>query len=142
MAVDNNMLSKVWQKVFSLIKTITGDVDVKNKGTLQYQIDNMGTGKGAKEISWAEYNALPDEEKNNGTLYAIPDAPFVSDLTIQAMTLEMYEALTEEEKMDDTVRFISDATFFADGDMIIAFDVIDGILVATYDDGKESVTNG
>lgn len=82
MATDNGMLSKAWQKVFSLIKTITGDVDVENKGTLQHQIDNMGTGKGAKEISWAEYSALSDEEKNNGTLYAIPDAPFFAGSNI------------------------------------------------------------
>ena len=33
-------LEKVWGKVFELIKSITGDVDVKGKGTLQQQINN------------------------------------------------------------------------------------------------------
>lgn len=27
------------------------------------------------EISWADYQSLPDEEKNNGTIYFVPDMP-------------------------------------------------------------------
>ena len=34
------MLNEIWVTVFTLMKTIVGDVDVKNKGTLQKQIDD------------------------------------------------------------------------------------------------------
>ena len=34
------MLNEIWVTVFTLIKSIVGDVDVKNKGTLQKQIDD------------------------------------------------------------------------------------------------------
>jgi len=34
------MLNEIWITVFTLIKSIIGDVDVKNKGTLQKQIDD------------------------------------------------------------------------------------------------------
>lgn len=34
-------LTKVWLKVWTLVKTLTGDVDVSGKGTLQAQIDNL-----------------------------------------------------------------------------------------------------
>lgn len=34
-------LNRVWEKVFSLVKILTGDVDVNNKGTLQKQIDDV-----------------------------------------------------------------------------------------------------
>lgn len=37
-------LSQVWEKVFSLVKSITGDVDVTNKGDLQAQIDGIDIG--------------------------------------------------------------------------------------------------
>ena len=34
-------LDKVWKKVFSLIKILTGDVTVNRDGTLQDQIDEL-----------------------------------------------------------------------------------------------------
>lgn len=34
-------LTKVWLKVWTLVKTLTGDVDVSGKGTLQAQINNL-----------------------------------------------------------------------------------------------------
>ncbi len=33
----------VWEKVYGLMKLVTGDVDVAGKGNLQEQIDNMDT---------------------------------------------------------------------------------------------------
>lgn len=37
------MLNEIWVTVFTLIKSIVGDVDVKSKGTLQKQIDDCFT---------------------------------------------------------------------------------------------------
>ena len=37
---DKAKLKQVWEKVFQLVKLITGDVDYKNKGTLQEQINS------------------------------------------------------------------------------------------------------
>ena len=34
-------LNRVWEKVFSLVKILTGDVDVSTKGTLQKQLDDV-----------------------------------------------------------------------------------------------------
>lgn len=39
--LDPTGLGSVWNKVFSLVKLLTGDVDVKGKGTLQHQIDEL-----------------------------------------------------------------------------------------------------
>lgn len=46
--MSNNKLNKdgvkaFWDRVFVLIKKITGDVDVKNKGTLQEQVNGVST---------------------------------------------------------------------------------------------------
>lgn len=46
--MSNNKLNKdgvkaFWDRVFVLIKKITGDVDVKNKGTLQEQVNEVST---------------------------------------------------------------------------------------------------
>ena len=46
--MSNNKLNKdgvkaLWDRVFVLIKKITGDVDVKNKGTLQKQVNEVST---------------------------------------------------------------------------------------------------
>lgn len=46
--MSNNKLNKdgvkaFWNRVFVLIKKITGDVDVKNKGTLQEQVNEVST---------------------------------------------------------------------------------------------------
>ena len=46
--MSNNKLNKdgvkaFWDRVFVLIKKITGDVDVKNKGTLQEQVNTVST---------------------------------------------------------------------------------------------------
>ena len=37
---DKTVLKQVWNKVFKMIKLITGEVDYKNKGTLQEQINS------------------------------------------------------------------------------------------------------
>lgn len=37
------MLNAIWVTVFTLIKSVIGDVDVKNKGTLQKQVDDCFT---------------------------------------------------------------------------------------------------
>lgn len=71
----------LWQKVFELVKLITGDVDT-SKGTLQEQIDAIIAGDSsgtAKETCFENYGALSEEEKNNGTLYLVPDAICVGD---------------------------------------------------------------
>lgn len=39
--LDKTGLGRVWDRVFSLVKLLTGDVDVTGKGTLQYQIDEL-----------------------------------------------------------------------------------------------------
>ena len=52
--VNKENLGAVWERVYSLVKLITGDVDIKNDGTLQDQI------KGLKE----ERNLIRDETTN------------------------------------------------------------------------------
>lgn len=49
------MLNEIWVTVFTLIKSIVGDVDVKNKGTLQKQIDDcfQSASNGKKAIASA-----------------------------------------------------------------------------------------
>lgn len=49
------MLNEIWVTVFTLIKSIVGDVDVKSKGTLQKQIDDCFTSasNGKKAIASA-----------------------------------------------------------------------------------------
>ena len=50
----------------SLEATPTSDTHIVNKS----YVDSK-----QKTISWAEYQALSEEEKKNGTLYNIPDMP-------------------------------------------------------------------
>lgn len=41
--IDSTEVGGFWDKLFYLIKLITGDVKVSTKGTLQSQIDTMST---------------------------------------------------------------------------------------------------
>ena len=75
----------------------------------------------AKELTQAEYDALSDEEKNNGTVYFITDAEGNSSdgATHIELTQAEYDALSEEKKNNGTVYFITDA----EADSIIASNV-------------------
>lgn len=63
-------LGAVWTKVFSLIKIITGDVDVTKNGTIQEQITQLKNSLGGlnfKGMMQTEYDAL--ESKDEDTIY-------------------------------------------------------------------------
>ena len=57
---------EVFKNNVSLEATPTSDTHVTNKS----YVDSK-----QKTISWAEYQALSEAEKNNGTVYYIPDMP-------------------------------------------------------------------
>ena len=45
--ITNKDWKTIWTKLWTLIKTITGDVDVKEKGTIQMQLDNKAEADGS-----------------------------------------------------------------------------------------------
>ena len=71
-----------------------------------------------KEISWADYQALPEEEQNNGTLYIIPDMPVEysdtdtdennADNKQKTISWADYQSLSEAEQKDGTLYAIPD----------------------------------
>lgn len=59
-----------------------------------------GGGDNSVEISYADYLALSDAERNNGKIYYITDAnPTSADVTVTLDTMEEIEANTEENKI-------------------------------------------
>lgn len=71
---NNNGILAIWNRVLVLLKMITGDVDVIGKGTIQDQLDYLYTHDSShKTVTTEEFNALTDEEKDNGTIYFISD---------------------------------------------------------------------
>lgn len=62
-------LEKVWKKVFSLIKLLTGDVDVSGKGTLQEQINKKADSDHSHSVSTTSANGFmssSDKSKLDG----------------------------------------------------------------------------
>lgn len=73
------------------------------------EIYENGTGSSAEvELTQAEYDALSEEEKMNGTTYYISDAP--DEQKVVELTQAEYDALSEEQKMADVNYFITDAS--------------------------------
>ena len=61
------------------------------------------------ELTQAEYDALPEEEKMNGAEYFITDAESGEAGAVGVdITKEEYEALSEEEKNNGTIYFVED----------------------------------
>lgn len=52
-----------------------------------------------QEISKADFDALPQSEKDNGTAYFIPDATAVSNLTVMGNRFDKANIYTEDERM-------------------------------------------
>lgn len=72
---NNNGILAIWNRVLTLLKSITGDVDVQGKGTIQDQLDYLYTHDSShKTVTTQEFEALTEEEKNDGTIYFITDA--------------------------------------------------------------------
>ena len=73
------------------------------------EIYENGTGSSAEvELTQAEYDALSEEEKMNGTTYYISDA--LDEQKVVELTQAEYDALSEEQKMADVNYFITDAS--------------------------------
>ena len=79
-------LSKVWQKVFGLVKILTGDVDVINKGSLQEQINEaVSIAKGRNQAHvFATTEDLQSWLSNadNKGLYNVGDNLYIVDVGV------------------------------------------------------------
>lgn len=73
---------------------------VEESGTTTYYWEAIPTQEGAVEtINFADFNALSEDEKNNGTLYCIPDAEIVTDFTVMGNRFDKANIYTEDERM-------------------------------------------
>lgn len=105
MAIDNNMLSKVWQKVFSLIKTITGDVDVESKGTLQSQIDEI-----PKSVYGFENKTTTEDEDGVVTETFNDGRKIVTSENEEGNIIQNYYNKDGVLKMTKTIKELEDGT--------------------------------
>ena len=74
--------------------------------TLTESISKVGKGR---ELTQAEYDALSEEEKKNGTVYYITDDEGV--ISVVALTREAYEALGDTTSTDGRIYLITDEKF-------------------------------
>lgn len=77
-------LEKVWKKVFSLIKLLTGDVDVSGKGTLQEQINkkaDSGHSHSAATASSNGFMSSSDKSKLDGIAVSADSVSVSRNLT-------------------------------------------------------------
>ena len=72
--LGGNGLEIVWKKVFSLMKIITGDVDVAGKGNLQKQISDLATGftEKFKLIKEVAFSGSYTDLSNKPTIPTVP----------------------------------------------------------------------
>lgn len=74
--------------------------------TLTESISKVGKGR---ELTQAEYDALSEEEKKNGTVYYITDDEGV--ISVVALPREAYEALGDTTSTDGRIYLITDEKF-------------------------------
>ena len=84
--------------------------------TLTESISKVGKGR---ELTQAEYDALSEEEKRNGTVYYITDSGGV--VSVVALTREAYDALGDTTSADGRIYLVTDEKY-EKTDKNIAFD--------------------
>jgi len=104
----------------SILYIVTGDSDDKNGmyywniATSSYQqIEAGSAGSIVVDITWEAYQAIPEDEKNNGVIYNIideneTDIENVSNSVVRDITFAEYQALSDEEKKNGTIYNIVD----------------------------------
>ena len=74
--------------------------------TLTESISKVGKGR---ELTQAEYDALSEEEKRNGTVYYITDSGGV--VSVVALTREAYDALGDTTSADGRIYLVTDEKY-------------------------------
>ncbi len=102
--------------------------------TLTESISKVGKGR---ELTQAEYDALSEEEKNNGTVYYITDDEGV--ISVVALTREAYEALGNITSTDGRVYLITDESLEETAKNIAFDDTNTTIDASTVHDAIENI---
>ena len=108
--IANKAVAGVMLQTMEQIQAVTKSgflADAKAIKELAESVTNLSAGV---EISWGDYQALSDEEKNNGMLYFIKDYQSGLYTAGREVTRAEYDALTKEQQNNGTLWLITDDT--------------------------------
>lgn len=106
--IANKAVAGVMLQTMEQIQAVTKSgflADAKAIKELAESVTNLSTGV---EISWEDYQALSDEEKNSGILYFIKDYQSGLYTAGREVTKAEYDALTKEQQNNGTLWLITD----------------------------------
>lgn len=106
--IANKAIAGVMLQTMEQIQAVTKSgflADAKAIKELAESVTNLSTGV---EISWEDYQALSDEEKNSGILYFIKDYQSGLYTAGREVTRAEYDALTKEQQNNGTLWLITD----------------------------------
>ena len=106
--IANKAVAGVMLQTMEQIQAVTKSgflADAKAIKELAESVTNLSAGV---EISWGDYQALSDEEKNNGVVYFIKDYQSGLYTAGREVTRAEYDALTKEQQNNGTLWLITD----------------------------------
>ena len=108
--ISNKAVAGVMLQTMEQIQAVTQSgflADAKAIKELAESVTNLSSGV---EISWEDYQALSDEEKNSGAVYFIKDYQSGLYTAGREVTRAEYDALTKEQQNNGTLWLITDDT--------------------------------
>ena len=106
--IANKAIAGVMLQTMEQIQAVTQSgflADAKAIKELAESVTKLGAGV---EISWEDYQALSDEEKNSGVVYFIKDYQSGLYTAGREVTRAEYDALTKEQQNNGTLWLITD----------------------------------
>ena len=106
--ISNKAVAGVMLQTMEQIQAVTKSgflADAKAIKELAESVTNLSAGV---EISWGDYQALSDEEKNSGVVYFIKDYQSGLYTAGREVTRAEYDALTKEQQNNGTLWLITD----------------------------------
>lgn len=106
--IANKAVAGVMLQTMEQIQAVTKSgflADAKAIKELAESVTNLSSGV---EISWEDYQALSDEEKNSGVVYFIKDYQSGLYTAGREVTRAEYDALTKEQQNNGTLWLITD----------------------------------
>ena len=110
--IANKAVAGVMLQTMEQIQAVTKSgflADAKAIKELAESVTKLSAGAGI-EISWEDYQALSDEEKNSGVVYFIKDYQSGLYTAGREVTRAEYDALTKEQQNNGTLWLITDDT--------------------------------
>ena len=106
--ITNKAIAGVMLQTVEQIQAVTKSGFLADAKAIKELAESVTTLSAGVEISWGDYQALSDEEKNSGVVYFIKDYQSGLYTAGREVTRAEYDALTKEQQNNGTLWLITD----------------------------------